>query len=245
MFTSLITNKLAAMGVAGALTLGVLGGGVAYAQSSGTSDPAPAAVQEAAKQKPGIFKNLMADIIKHSGLSKDVFKTGFQNGQSIDAILAANNVNAAGVKAAVTKDVDDRIDAAVKANKLTPEQATKLKGEVPGKLEKLFAAAPKHKPGHGKVQQVAKHELQTVATVLNRDPKALAAELKTGKTIAEIAGPQKQAVIDALVKDANDALDKALASGKINQQQHDKAAANVTTRVTNFVNKAHVPKSKN
>lgn len=244
MFTSLITNKLAAMGVAGALTLGVLGGGVAYAQSSGTNDPTPVEIQQAAKQKPGIFRDLMADIIKRSGLKKADFRAGFKEGKSINAILGAN---ASSVQAAVAGDVNARIAEAVTNGKLTQEQAEKLSTKVQPTLEKLFSAVPKHKPnnGHGaKVKQAAKHELDTAAKVLNMDPKVLSDQLKSGKSIAQVAQGQTQAVIDALVNDANAALDKALANGKITKEQHDKAAANVTTRVTNFVNKAHTPKGQ-
>lgn len=242
MFTTLISSKLAAMGVAGALTLGVLGGGVAYAQQDpGGNDPTPVAIQQAAKERPGILKNLMADIIRQSGLTKDVFKDGFKNGKSVNDILTANGKDPKAVEALVLADVNARIQDALKAGKITDAQAQKLTEKAGPTLDKLFAAQPKHRPGDGaaKVRAFGKHELNTVATIIGIDAKTLVQDLKDGQTIAQVAGPRTQAVIEALTTDANAALDKALADGKISQAQHDKMAANVSTRVANFVNNPH------
>ncbi len=242
MFTTLISGKLAAMGIAGALTLGVLGGGVAYAQQgSHGNDPTPVAIQQAAKEKPGVFRNLMADIIKQSGLSKDVFKDGFKNGKSINDILTANGKDPKAVEALVLADVDARIQDALKAGKITDAQAQKLTEKAGPALDKLFAAEPKHKRGEdaAKIRAFGRHELKTVAGILGIEPKTLLQDLKNGQTIAQLAGGQTQTVINTLTADATAALDKALADGKITQAQHDKMLANLPARVAKFVNNPH------
>ena len=183
----------------------------------------------------------MADIIKQSGLSKDVFKTGFQNGQSINDILTANHKDPKTVEDAVLVDVNARIQDALKAGKITDAQAQKLTEKAGPTLDKLFAAQPKHKPGDGatKVREFGKHELDTVAKIIGIDTQTLVQDLKGGQTIAQLAGAQTPTVINALTADATAALDKALADGKITQAQHDKMLANVPTRVANFVNNPH------
>jgi hypothetical protein len=242
MFTSLISSKLAALGVAGALIFGVLGGGVAYAQqSSGSADPTPVAIQQAAKGKPGIFKNLMADIISKSGLSKNVFKDGFKNGKSINDILTAHSKEPKTVEAAVLADVDTRIQDALKAGKIIDKQVDALTKRAEPTLDKLFAAEPKHKPGDGaaKVREFGKQELDAVAKIAGTDTKTLLQDLKNDETIAQVAGDKTPTVISTLTADATAALDKALARNKITKAQHDKMVANVPVRVDNFVNKPH------
>lgn len=238
MFTTLITSKLAAIGLAGALTVTALGGTAAYAQSNaGGTDYTPAAIQQAAKERPGVLKNLIADVVKESGLSKDVFKAGFKDGKSINDILAANNVDAATVKTAVLADVDARIQQALAGGKINDEQAAKLTEKAPAVLDKLFAATPK--AHHPRVEAIGKAAIKTSAETIGITPRELVKDLRDGRTIAQVAGDKTQAVMDALTAQGNAAIDKALADGKISDEQAAKLKANLPQHVQNFVNDPH------
>ncbi len=239
MFTTLVTSKLAALGIAGALTLGAVGGGVAYAHQRPSDDTTPVAFQQAAREKPGIFRNLMADIIKQSGLPKANFAAGFKKGESINDILTANQKDPKSVEAAVLSDVDAKIQDAVTSGKITAEQGQKLTDKAPGVLDKLFAAAPKHAAARQKIVELGKKAIADAAGVIGISPKELAQDMRNGQTIAQVAGDKTQAVTDKLTADAQAAIDKALADGKITQQQHDRLSANVGKAVSHFVNDVH------
>lgn len=238
MFSTLITSKLAAIGLAGALTLTALGGTAAYAQSSvGGTDYTPAAIQQAAKERPGILKNLMADVVKESGLSKDVFRAGFKDGKSINEILTANSKGPTAVKTAVLTDVDARIQEALTGGKINDEQAAKLTEKAPAALDKLFAATPR--AHHPKIEAIGKAAIRTSAETIGIAPKELVKDLRDGQTVAEVAGDKTQAVVDALTAQGNAAIDTALADGKIDDQQAAKLKANLPQHVQNFVNNPH------
>ncbi|MGH2633623.1 MAG: hypothetical protein ACRDG3_09460, partial [Tepidiformaceae bacterium] len=100
MFTNLLRNRVAAISVAGALAVGLIGGGAAFAmsgESSSTSTPAPAVFQAHSDASPTvpstasgarsgrhpIARGLYADVVKQSGLTKAELQTGFKAGQSV------------------------------------------------------------------------------------------------------------------------------------------------------------------
>jgi polyhydroxyalkanoate synthesis regulator phasin len=85
--------------------------------------------------------------------------------------------------------------------------------------------------------------VDAVTEVLGLERDALRDELRSGKTLAEIAteqGIEVQAVIDALVADASSHLDQAVADGRITQEQADERLAEITERVTTLVNEGVV-----
>jgi hypothetical protein len=81
--------------------------------------------------------------------------------------------------------------------------------------------------------------VDAVAEVLGLDHDVLRDELRSGKTLADIAaeqGVEVQAVIDALVAEATSRLDDAVADDRITQEQADERLAELTERVTTMVN---------
>ncbi len=87
---------------------------------------------------------------------------------------------------------------------------------------------------------VARAAIKDAAGVIGIAPKDLAAALKDGQSVAEVATAHNvnpQTVIDKLVADAGARLDKAVADGKLTQEKADKAKAALPDRVTKLVNK--------
>ena len=81
--------------------------------------------------------------------------------------------------------------------------------------------------------------LQIVAKDLNMTPADVKTALKGGQSIAALAksknvDPQK--VVNDLVADATTRIDAAVSSGKITSDQGTKMKANLTARITAFVN---------
>jgi hypothetical protein len=81
--------------------------------------------------------------------------------------------------------------------------------------------------------------LEAAAEAIGIEPDALRAELEDGKTLAEVAqahGVEVQALVDALVADANEHLDEAVANGRLTQEEADEKKANLQERITARVN---------
>ena len=245
MFTRFLHSRLASVGLASVIAVSVLGtAGVAMAQSGPSSDTPGAtgqAMPGAGKHDgKGILRGLMQDIVVKSGLTKDVFKDGFKNGKSINDILGGN---AASVKATVKTDAEAKIAEALSKGTITREQADKLKDKLPAVLDNMFSRIPKRHEGKGDrdgagrhIGAIGKNALATVASVLNIDEATLKADLKSGKTIAQVAGPKTPEVIAALGTKADAAIDKAVTNGKIKPENADAAKTKAHERITNFVN---------
>lgn len=241
MFTSILTSKLASVALGGAIALGVVGAGsVALAQTGGSGD-SPGATATATAT-PGnhprlrVLAGLLNDTVAKSGLTAQTFKDGFKDGKSVNDILAANGKDAGAIQAEVLADAQARINDALTSGKITQEQANKLNEKAPAGVSKFFSTAPKHHPLRERIVKLAKAGLKTTADVLHMTPKDLVSQLRSGKSIADVAGPRTQAVTDALTAQANKAIDDALANGKITQDQAEKLKANVPARIEKFVN---------
>ncbi len=98
----------------------------------------------------------------------------------------------------------------------------------------------KHEGRAERRHHVARAAIKDAAGVIGIAPKDLAAALKDGQSVAEVATAHNvnpQTVIDKLVTDAGARLDKAVTEGKLTQEKADKAKAALPDRVTKLVNK--------
>ena len=80
------------------------------------------------------------------------------------------------------------------------------------------------------------HGLDAAADFLGMEIDDLGAQLRDGATLAEIAGDQTAALIDALVADAEEHLAQAVADGKLTQEEADTRLADVEEKIATFVN---------
>ena len=100
---------------------------------------------------------------------------------------------------------------------------------------------------HPVLRHRARHHLRRVlhracgivAETVGIDRKELRTELRSGKTIAEIAtahGVDPQTVVDALVDAANQRVDRAAANGRITAERAAKIKERLPERITRLVN---------
>ena len=67
-------------------------------------------------------------------------------------------------------------------------------------------------------------------------PQQLRTELKSGQSIAQVAGDETPAVITAVNNDVNARVDQALTNGKLTQDKADKIKAKAPEAITKIVN---------
>jgi hypothetical protein len=107
----------------------------------------------------------------------------------------------------------------------------------------VLAALKDARPKHPGVRMLIRREAIVVsAEALGMTPRDLRVELRSGKSVAQVAqakGVDVKKVEDALVADATAQLAKLVASGKITQAQADKRLATLPERVHTFVNATH------
>ncbi len=162
---------------------------------------------------------------KALGITPAELRTQLEAGKSLADVAKAEGV-----------DKQELIDALVKAGEKRLDEA---KATLPDRIAKLVEATPgdRQGAGHGPRGRMGER-LEVAAKALGISEDDLKAELKDGKTIAEVAkekGVDKQKVIDALVADAEARAAEAVKAGKITQAQADEHLKNATERITKMV----------
>ena len=102
------------------------------------------------------------------------------------------------------------------------------------------APAAGQKDAHHGRRHLAKEALKEVAKDLNMAPKDLLAQLRSGKTINQVAqeqGVPSQTIVDDLVGKVDARVDKAVAEGKISQEQGDKIKAKAPERIAKLLDR--------
>lgn len=138
-----------------------------------------------------------------------------------------------------------RVDAAVTAGKLTPEQGAKLKERLANAnglgLRLRGRLAMKH-PALLRGIRARAHRLGPVTKYLGITPQELRSELRAGKSLAQIAtahGKTVDGVVDAVVAPAKARLDRAVANGHLTRQRADELLGRLTDAVETAVQRVH------
>jgi hypothetical protein len=103
------------------------------------------------------------------------------------------------------------------------------------KDQRIVHVAPMHDRRNGE-------RLDAVSGLLGITSDELKTELRSGKSLAEIAtekGVDTQKVIDAIVAEMTEKVNEKVAEGRITQDQADTMLANAVERVTAMVNGEH------
>jgi len=164
-----------------------------------------------------------------------------ENNAIVDATAKNLGIEPSKLSAALKKALEDRVDAAVAAGRLTKAQGDELKqrietGEVP------FFGGPGGGPGFG--HRFGGHDefhkgLDAAATYLGLTEAQLQSQLESGKSLAEVAKAQNKSVSgleDALVKDVQDKLDQAVKDGRLTKAQEQQMLSGLKQHVDDLVN---------
>jgi len=145
-------------------------------------------------------------------------------------------IEPAKLSSALKKALEDRIDAAVAAGRLSKAQGDELKQRIesngfPLVVPPFF--------GHGHSGDHGLHGLDAAASYLGLSESQLRSQLESGKTLAQVAKAQGKSVdglVAALKADLKQHLDRAVADGRLTQAQEDQILANADQRLTQLVN---------
>ena len=142
-----------------------------------------------------------------------------------------------------------RVDAAVKAGRLTPEQGARLKERIT-KANGLGLGARKGFAGKRKAfgDRIAKaaRGKGPAATYLGMTRQALFAELKKGKSLAQVArerGKTVEGLVAAVVAPLEKQLAKAVDAKRLTQQRADEILARFTDGTRKLVERQFKPRA--
>ena len=158
----------------------------------------------------------------------------------VDAVAARLGVSPDRLRDAFKAALAERIDAAVAAGRLTPEQGARLKERI-AKAKGLgigarTAFAKKHKAFVGRIAKAKGRG--PAAEYLGMTRQELVTELRSGKSLAQIAraeGKSVDGLVAAMVAPAKERLAKAVEKGRLTRQRADEILERLTERVERLV----------
>jgi len=143
---------------------------------------------------------------------------------------------------ALKHGLENRIDEAVKAGRLTEEQGKALKERIESANVPLIfgGVGAGDRFGHGFGHFGAFTELETAASYLGLEEDELRDALADGKSLAQVAKDQGKSVdglVNALVADATKRIDAAVDDGRLTKEQASELKQELDARVTDLVNR--------
>ena len=157
-----------------------------------------------------------------------------------DAVAARLGITGDQLRTAFKAELNSRIDAAVAAGKLTPEQGAKLKERVANAkglgIGARRAFTKKHKALVARIVRV--NRLHLAAKYLGMTPKEIRTARQDGQSLAQIAtskGKSVDGLVAAIVAPAKARAAKAVSDGRLTQQRADELIARLTERAQALV----------
>jgi hypothetical protein len=133
--------------------------------------------------------------------------------------------------------LENRVDAAVAAGRLTKADGEAMKARIESGDVPLLGGGPRERFGHHGPDRGA--GLDAAATYLGLTEDQLRTELERGKTLAQIAtahGKTAEGLVSALLDRAKQRLDAAVAAGRLTRPDADSLLAGLKDRITDLVN---------
>lgn len=158
---------------------------------------------------------------------------------------ATSGKSAAGLIDALLAHEKQELADAVKAGRLTQAQADAISPTLQQRVTNLVNGVHAVLPGPGFGRHGVPGDLQAAASYLGVTTAALVDDLRSGKTLAQVAnatsGKSAAGLIDALVAHEKQKLADAVKAGRLTQAQADAISATLQQRVTDVVNGVHRP----
>lgn len=205
-----------------ALVAAVVCAGAAFAGSADAAKRHQGALLRAAAQYIGVPRG---ELVKEA-----------RSGQTLAQIATAHGKNVDGLKSAMLAALKARFDAAVSAKRLTPAQAQARLARAEKLVERIVNAHL----GKAALRPVKSRLLIRSARYIGVTPKALRAELKAGKSLAQVAsthGKTPAGLKDALLKPFEQRLAKAQTAGRISATDVQTRLAKISARLDKAINR--------
>ena len=217
------TRRLVAGGVAVAM---LAGGGAAYAAGGSHSGGRGAG-----------FRSVVSAVTGYLGLSAQQLRADLAAGQTLSQITTAQHKTVSGLEQTIESAVKSQLDQAVTAGKITAQQEQMILSRLQARLNTFVTTAhPGALVRHGMRRAAL---VRVSASYLGISATQLRAQLKAGKTLAQIATAQGKAVAgleQAITTAVKTRLDKAVSAGKITSQQEQQILNRLASRLNKLVN---------
>jgi hypothetical protein len=183
------------------------------------------------------------------GITEAELKTELEAGKSVADVAKAKNIDLATVKTALLAEAKAHIDAEVAAGKHTAAEGAAKLAEMTSRIDTMLTTAglPARGPhgeggkgGHGGKGGPGKFMTATLATTLKLTQEELKTQLRSGKSLADVAKAQSVDIADVkatLTSDFTAHLAEEVTSGEHTQAEADAKIAEFKTNLDTMVNR--------
>ena len=202
-------------------------GGAAYA--------AVAEPSHAGSARGAIASAIAGDL----GISTGELRSDLAAGETLAQIAAANNQPLAGLEQSILTAAQSRLDRAVAAGRLTGARESALLDRLRTRLDTLVNVS--HPVLRLRLALRGAALVRLAAGYLGLTPSELRADLRSGTTLAQLAGRDGKTaaqVEQAIESAVGTRLDKAVSAGLISAQREQTMLANLQTRLDTLVNRS-------
>jgi len=187
--------------------------------------------------KHGSRQAIVALVAGYLGLSAQQLRADLAGGQTLAQIASAKGRSVSGLEQTIESAVKARLDQGVKAGRISGQREEMILSRLQSRLDVLVNQSH---PG-----ALLRHRfwrrglLRASAAYLGLTAEQLKTELRSGKTLAQIATAQGKAVAglkQAIQTAVKARLDKAVAAGRISAQAEQRILAKLNNRLDALVN---------
>lgn len=227
---------LLALSVAGLITAnGIAMAAVDTEQQDGAKTQRPAFADRMNHDGMRAHKGEIKPLLDLLNIDAATFKTEIQSGKTLVVISSEHGVSEEALKDFIKNQMTQHLDKAVVDGKIAQDKADQMKSNMDERINKMInAKAPMQDGNH----RMAKFDHKELLALLKMDVDTLKTEMKSGKTLAEIAGEQgvsEQALKDVIKQQMTQRLDKAVENGKIPQDKAVAIKANMDERIDKMI----------
>ena len=178
-----------------------------------------------------------AAIASYLGLTPAQLRQQLRAGKTLAQIAVAQGKSVAGLEDAIYKDVQTHLDQAVAKGRLTSAQEQAMLAELKAHLDDIVNHSG---PPAGARGARAPHFGAAVASYLGLTRTELRTQLRSGKSLAQIATAQGKTVAGlkaAILAAAKTRLDKAVTTGKLTAAQEQTLLDKLAAHIDDLVNR--------
>ena len=215
------------------LVLGLLvgvGAAVAVAKAPGKAKPRAAKVQQ---------RGLLPVAAAYLGLTPVALRSELRAGKSLAQVATAKGKSVSGLESALLSALRTRVEAAKAAGKLDAARADRLLQRAPQLVERIVNATPRARTARTKAARGGL--LRTAATYLGMKNAQLVAELRAGKSLAQVAAGKNKSVDgleQALLAALKQRVDAAVAAGRLPAARAQKLLERAPAHIERLVNRS-------
>lgn len=215
----------------------LIAGGVAVAMLAGGGAAFAAGGSHATSRGAG-FRAVVGAVTSYLGVSAQQLQADLAAGQTLAQIAAAQGKTVSGLEQTIESAVKSQLDQAVTAGKITAQQEQMVLSRLQARLNTLVTSAH---PGVLVRYGMRRAALVRVAaSYIGISADQLRAQLKAGKTLAQIATAQGKTVAgleQAITAAVKARLDKAVAAGRITSTQEQQTLNRLAGHLDTLVNR--------